>query len=57
MYRVVGKYERGKEIPPLRAVLSAPYAATLGWRATEADLDAFWMPDFTNLNAVGSPAR
>jgi hypothetical protein len=56
-YRVVGKYERGKEIPLLRATLSSARAASLGWRATEADLDAFWMPDFTNLNAVGSPAR
>lgn len=58
-YRVVGKYERGKEIPVLRAVLSAERAAIVDWNSVSlADLDVFWMPgDLAWLNAVGSPAR
>jgi hypothetical protein len=58
-YRVVGKYERGKEIPLLRAVLSAERAAIVDWNSVSlADLDVFWMPgDLARLNAVGSPAR
>jgi hypothetical protein len=58
-YRVVGKYERGKEIALLRAVLSPERAASFDWLSTTVgDLDVFWTPgDLAKLNAVGSPAR
>jgi hypothetical protein len=58
-YRVVGKYERGKEIALLRSVLAAEHAAVLPWDSVRVgDLDTFWMVgDVAHLNAVGSPAR
>jgi len=49
--------DSGRGVARLPQVTIDPTSGDLTVVFAMQHLDAFWMPDFTNLNAVGSPAR